>query len=159
MFQRIGVVRMRSTRRNEVRFLFILKSSMVREFAFFIALSCAGLLAEEVAAPMVVSPEEAAGQVGKTLTVKGKVDGQKSSKVGNTYLNFGGKFPNHVFSCLFRAKNFTDPIPTYEGKVIEVTGMVTLYEGKPQIELTSLSAIRVIEEVVPADAPPGQPTP
>jgi len=150
---------MRSTRRNEVKFLFILKSSMVRAFAFFIALSCAGLLAEELVAPMVVSPEEASGQVGKTVTVKGKVDGQKSSKAGNTYLNFGGKFPNHVFSCLLRAKNFTDPIPMFEGKVIEVTGMVTLYEGKPQIELTSLSAIRVIEEVAPADVPPGQPTP
>jgi hypothetical protein len=147
---------MRSTRRNEVKFLFILKSSMVRAFTFFIALSCAGLLAEEVVAPMVVSPEEAPGQVGKTVTVKGKVDGQKSSKAGNTYLNFGGKFPNHVFSCLLRAKNFTDPIPMFEGKVVEVTGMVTLYEGKPQIELTSLSAIRVIEEVVPAGAPPGQ---
>ena len=150
---------MRSTRRNEVKFLFILKSSMVRAFAFFIALSCAGLLAEELVAPMVVSLEEASGQVGKTVTVKGKVDGQKSSKAGNTYLNFGGKFPNHVFSCLLRAKNFTDPIPMFEGKVVEVTGIVTLYEGKPQIELTSLSAIRVIEEVVPADAPPGQPNP
>ena len=150
---------MRSTRRNEVKFLFILKSSMVRAFAFFIALSCVGLLAEELVAPMVVSPGEASGQVGKTVTVKGKVDGQKSSKAGNTYLNFGGQFPNQVFSCLLRAKNFTDPIPMFEGKVVEVTGMVTLYEGKPQIELTSLSAIRVIEEVVPADAPPGQPTP
>ena len=150
---------MRSTLRNEVKSLFILKSSMVRAFAFFIALSCAGLLAEEVVAPVIVPPEEAAGQVGKNVTVKGKVDGQKSSKAGNTYLNFGGKFPNHVFSCLLRAKNFTDPIPMFEGKVVEVTGMVTLYEGKPQIELTSLSAIRVIEEVVPADAPPGQSTP
>ena len=150
---------MRSTLRNEVKSLFILKSSMVRAFAFFISLSCAGLLAEEVVAPVVVSPEEVSGQVGKTVTVKGKVDGQKSSKAGNTYLNFGGKFPNHVFSCLLRAKNFTDPIPVYEGKIIEVTGTVSLYEGKPQIELTSLSGIRVIEEVVPAEAPPGQPTP
>jgi len=146
-------------RRNGVKSLFILRGNMVRALAVFIALSCAGLLAEEVVAPMVVPPEEAAGQVGKTVTVKGKVDGQKSSKSGNTYLNFGGKFPNHVFSCLLRAKNFTDPIPTFEGKVVEVTGMVTLYEGKPQIELTSLSAIRVIEEVAPADVPPGQPTP
>ena len=132
---------------------------MIRAFAIFIALRCASLMAEEVVAPVVVPPEEAAGQVGKTVTVKGKVDGQKSSKAGNTYLNFGGKFPNHVFSCLLRARNFTDPIPAYEGKVVEVTGMVTMYEGKPQIELTSLSGIRVIEEVVPADAPPGQPTP
>ena len=116
-------------------------------------------MAEEAVAPVVVPPEEAAGYVGKTVTVKGKVDGQKSSKVGNTYLNFGGKFPNHVFSCLLRARNFTDPIPAYEGKVVEVTGMVTLYEGKPQIELTSLSGIRVVEDVVPVEAPPSQPAP
>ena len=132
---------------------------MVRAFAIFIALSCASLMAEEVFAPVVVPPEEAAGQVGKTVTVKGKVDGQKSSKAGNTYLNFGGKFPNHVFSCLLRAKNFTNPIPEYAGKVVEVTGKVTLYEDKPQIELTSLSEIRVVEEVVPAEAPPSQPAP
>jgi DNA/RNA endonuclease YhcR with UshA esterase domain len=142
-----------------VKSLFILRGNMVRALAVFIALSCAGLLAEEVVAPMVVPPEEAAGQVGKTVTVKGKVDGQKSSKSGNTYLNFGGKFPNHVFSCLLRAKNFTDPIPTFEGKLVEVTGTVTMYEGKPQIELTSLSGIRVVEEVVPAEAPPSQPAP
>ena len=150
---------MRSTRRNEVKSLFSSRGNMVRTFAIFIALSCAGVLAEEVVAPVVVPPEEAAGQVGKTVTVKGKVDGQKSSKAGNTYLNFGGKFPNHVFSCLLRAKNFTDPVPTYEGKVIEVTGMVTMYEGKPQIELTSLNGIRVLEEVVPVEAPPSQPAP
>jgi len=132
---------------------------MVRALAVFIALSCAGLLAEEVVAPVVVPAEEAAGHVGKTVTVKGKVDGQKSSKSGNTYLNFGGKFPNHVFSCVLRAKNFTDPIPTFEGKLVEVTGTVAMYEGKPQIELTSLSGIRVVEEVVPAEAPPSQPAP
>jgi hypothetical protein len=51
---------MRSTRRNEVKFLFILKSSMVRAFAFFIALSSVGLLAEEVVAPVIVPPEEVA---------------------------------------------------------------------------------------------------
>jgi len=132
---------------------------MFRAFAIFTVLSCAGLLAEEVVAPVVVPPEDAAGQVGKTVIVKGKVDGQKSSKSGNTYLNFGGKFPNHVFSCLLRAKNFTDPIPTFEGKVVEVTGTVTMYEGKPQIEVTSLNQIRVVDEVAPAEAPPSQPTP
>ncbi len=145
--------------RSGVKSPFISKASMVRAFTLFVVLGCAGLLAEEVVAPVVVTPEEAAGQVGKTATVKGKVDGQKSSKVGNTYLNFGGKFPNHVFSCLLRAKNFTDPIPAYEGKVVEVTGKVTMYEGKPQIELTALSQIRVLEESAPPETPPGQPAP
>jgi len=30
--------------------------------------------------------------------------------------------------------------------VVEVTGTVTLYEEKPQIELTALSQIRVVEQ-------------
>lgn len=53
---------------------------MVRAFAIFIALSCAGLLAEEVVAPVVVPPEEAAGQVGKTVTVKGKWMGKSPAR-------------------------------------------------------------------------------
>jgi len=119
---------------------------MIRFLCFSLFLPLATLVAEEVAAPVVVSPSEAAAQVGKMVTVKGKVEGQKTSKTGNTYLNFGGHFPNHTFSCLLRSKNFTEAIPTYEGQEIEVTGTVTLYEEKPQIELTALSQIRVVEQ-------------
>lgn len=103
-------------------------------------------MAEEVAPPVVIAPSEAAAHVGKMVTVKGKVEGQKTSKSGNTYLNFGGRFPNHTFSCLLRSKNFSEAIPPYEGQEVEVTGTVTLYEEKPQIELTATSQIRVLEK-------------
>lgn len=51
---------MRSTRRNEVKSLFSSRGNMVRAFAIFIAFSCAGLLTEEVVAPVIVPPEEVA---------------------------------------------------------------------------------------------------
>jgi exonuclease VII large subunit len=96
--------------------------------------------------PVVVSPSEVAAQVGKLVTVRGRVDGQKTSKSGHTYLNFGGRYPNHVFSCFFNVKSFSEPIPMFEGKEVEVTGTVTMYQDKPQIEVSSLSQIRVLEE-------------
>ena len=119
---------------------------MIRLLCFSLFLPWATLMAEEVAPPVVIAPSEAGAHVGKMVTVKGKVEGQKTSKSGNTYLNFGGRFPNHTFSCLLRSKNFPEAIPPYEGQEVEVTGMVSLYEEKPQIELTATSQIRVVEQ-------------
>ena len=119
---------------------------MIRLLVLFIGLACAGLLAEEAVAPIPVSPSEVAAQVGKVVTVRGRVEGQKTSKSGHTYLNFGGRYPNHVFSCYLSAKNFLEPIPSFEGKEVEVTGTVTMYQDKPQIEVSTLSQIRVLEE-------------
>jgi len=146
-------------RHSGVKSPFTFKGSMVRALAVCLAVSCAGLLAEEGGSPIAVSPSEVGAQVGKVVTVRGRVDEQKTSKSGHTYLNFGGRYPNHGFSCFLSAKNFTDPIPAYVGKMVEVTGTVTQYDGKPQIELTSLSEIRVVEESAPDEAPKGQATP
>ena len=128
------------------KYRFILKGRMIRLLVLFIGLGCAGLLAEEAVAPIIVTPSEVAAQVGKVVTVRGKVEGQKTSKSGHTYLNFGGRYPNHVFSCYLSAKNFLEPIPSFEGKEVEVTGLVTMYQDKPQIDVSALSQIRVLEE-------------
>ena len=99
--------------------------------------------AEEAAVLPVVTPQEAAAQEGKQVTVKGVVDGQKTSAKGITYLNFGGRFPNHVFSCVLRSKDFPDGVPPYEGKEIEVTGLIKIYEGKPSMDIKSPSQIHL----------------
>lgn len=142
-------------RRKGERSQFILRSNLIRLLAGMLWLS-GGVWAEEVAGPVVINPVEAGGQVGKEVTVRGKVEGQKVSKGGHTYLNFGGRFPNHVFSCFLSGKNFPEPIPSFEGKEVEVTGLVGLYEGKAQMEITGLSQIRVVEEVGKAEAAPSQ---
>ena len=130
---------------------------MIRLLFACLALGSTGLVAEEVKPATVISAAEAAQQVGQEVTVKGRVEGQRTSKSGHTYINFGGKFPNHVFSCFLRAKNFSEPVPSFAGKEIEVTGVITMHESKPQMEINSLSQIRVLEES-PTETPTPKPS-
>lgn len=110
------------------------------------------VVAEEPPSVPTVTPAEAAAQEGKEVKVKGRVEGQKTSAKGVTYLNFGGKYPNHVFSCVLRAKDFPSGPPMLEGKEVEVTGVIKMYEGKPSMDISSSDQIHVIEE--PAAAAP-----
>ena len=115
------------------------------------------VLAEEPAIVPSVTPAEAAAQQGKEVKVKGRVEGQKTSAKGVTYLNFGGKYPNHVFSCVLRAKDFPSGPPALEGKEVEVTGVIKMFEGKPSMDISSLEQIRVIEEAA-TPAPESMPS-
>lgn len=110
------------------------------------------VVAEEPPIVPTVTPAEAAAQEGKEVKVKGRVEGQKTSAKGVTYLNFGAKYPNHVFSCVLRAKDFPSGPPMLEGKEVEVTGVIKMYEGKPSMDISSSDQIHVIEE--PAAAAP-----
>ena len=38
---------------------------------------------------------------------------------------------------------------TQEGKEVEVTGVIKMYEGKPSMDISSLEQIHVIEEAAP----------
>jgi hypothetical protein len=66
-----------------------------------------------------------------------------------TYINFGGKYPNHTFSVIVFPKDLEnfDYIPSeyLKGKNICVTGLATEYHGKPQIVATHESQITVTE--------------
>jgi len=118
-----------------------MKNILSPVLAFFLVLT--HVYGEEVAVLPVVTPQEAAAQEGKQVKVKGVVDGQKTSAKGITYLNFGGRFPNHVFSCVLRSKDFPEGVPSYEGKEVEVTGLIKMYEGKPSMEIKSMDQIHV----------------
>lgn len=111
------------------------------------------LLAEEVAEIPVVTPEEAAQHEGKVVTVKGKVDGQRTASSGTTFLNFGGRHPNQIFSCRAFADKFPEGVPACEGKMVEVTGKIKMHEGKPSIDLQGPDKIKVLEEEPTAEVP------
>ena len=105
--------------------------------------------AEESPIVTTETTAEAATKEGIEVKVKGRVEGQKTSAKGVTYLNFGAKYPNHVFSCVLRAKDFPSAPPSFEGKEVEVTGVIKMYEGKPSMDISSLEQIHVIEEAAP----------
>lgn len=54
-----------------------------------------------------------------------------------TYLNFGGKYPNHKFTVVIFAKDLVNfpfsPVEKYKNQNVCVEGMAAEYKGKPQI--------------------------
>ena len=82
---------------------------------------------------------EAAKHIGETATVTDKVDGVDQSRKGNIFINMGGKYPNQAFTAFIPAKSASQfsNSQDYQGKTISVSGKITLYEGKPEIVVTS----------------------
>src|SRR6266567_4448734 len=87
----------------------------------------------------VYNAAEAAKHVGENATVSDRVDGVHQSGKGNIFLNMGGKYPNQVFTAFIPAKaagQFSD-YQKYDGQTVAVSGKITLYQGKPEIVVTS----------------------
>jgi hypothetical protein len=111
----------------------------------FLALFVCTLIASAIAQapPVTCTAAEAAKHVGEIATVTDKVDGVHQSGRGNIFLNLGGKNPNQIVTAFIPAANagdFSNP-QQYEGKTVAVSGKITLYHGKPQIQVTNVSQI------------------
>jgi DNA/RNA endonuclease YhcR with UshA esterase domain len=93
--------------------------------------------------PPSYTAADAAKHVGETATVTDRVDGVHQSGKGNIFLNMGGKYPNQTFTAFVpssSAAQFSNP-QQYEGRTVAVSGKITLYHGKPEIIVTSISQI------------------
>ena len=94
--------------------------------------------------PVVVSDTQAAQFIGQNVTVEGVVTAVSTSRKGNTFINFGGVYPNQAFTGWIPAGTALatdDSIPTLQGKKIKITGRIELYRGKPEIRVLSKSQI------------------
>lgn len=87
-----------------------------------------------------IAPADAKAHVGEAVTVKGTVEEVKVSAKA-IFLDFGGKYPNQVFSVVAFNMDWTDALKAYQGKPIAVKGTVVLYKGKPEIGLHGLDQI------------------
>ncbi len=94
--------------------------------------------------PPVVTPEEAAKHVGELVIVKGTITQIAVSVKLTTHIDFGARYPNQVFTAtIYRAKQPLFPrVRDYEGKPVQVQGVVRLYKGRPDIILTEPSQFR-----------------
>jgi len=100
----------------------------------------------------VIKDSEAIQYVGKSVEVRGFVVSVTTSPLGTTLINFGRDYPNQTFAGFIAAgsKIATDQrIATLQGKTIGITGTIELYQGKPEIEVTSIAQIKG------ADSQPG----
>ncbi len=85
-----------------------------------------------------ISAYDAAYYIGDVMNVYGKVYGAWYSwQTDEYYLYFGAPYPYHDFSVIVpgqRARQFNrHPEIFFEGRYIWVTGLISLYEGKPEM--------------------------
>jgi DNA/RNA endonuclease YhcR with UshA esterase domain len=119
----------------------------MRESLFLIALSLfvSGSAINSRAQDLqVIKDSEAAQYVGKNVEVRGLVVAVYTSKKGNTFLNFGAKYPNQTFTGYIPAGSELAGdrwTATLQGKVIGITGKIELYKEKPEIRVMSKDQI------------------
>ena len=101
-----------------------------------------------VESPPVITPDEAAKHVGKVVIVRGEISQIVLSVNLTTHINFGGLYPNHVFTAtIFKAKQpLFEGVKELEGKVVQVRGVVHLYRGKPEIVLEEPTQLRLADQ-------------
>ena len=94
-----------------------------------------------------IKAEDAKNHVTQTDTVTGKIE-QVKTTASTIYLNIGGKYPDNPFSAIIFIKNrdlFPD-VNTYEGKNVEVIGIIQLYKDKPEIILNDPKQLIVVSQ-------------
>ena len=96
----------------------------------------------------VIKDSEAVQYVGKNVEVRGLVVSVTISRLGTAFINFGREYPGQIFAGFIAAgsKMTTDlRIDTLQGKIIGITGIIELYQGKPEIEVTSTDQIKGLD--------------
>jgi DNA/RNA endonuclease YhcR with UshA esterase domain len=121
-----------------------MQGTSYRTCVLLIALSLTVLgLGAFAQATSTYTASEAAKHIGETATVTGKVEGVHKSGKDNIFLNMGGKYPNQMFTAYIpsaHAAQFPNA-QEYEGRMVEVSGKIALYHGKPEIVVTSPAQI------------------
>ena len=96
---------------------------------------------------LTIGAEQAAAHMGKQVTVTGVV-AQVSFRPSLVFLNMDKPFPNSPFTAIVRNKNTNefDNLSALKGKSVAVKGKVIDYNGKPEIELTGKSQLKMLGE-------------
>lgn len=110
--------------------------------------SAKGSDAAGAAFPILAATETEAlkAKEGQKVVVFGETARSGRSKSGTHFVNFKeAEFYLIAFKTDLAAFGPTgEPAVAYDGKRLAVTGVVTLYQGKPQIKLTSPDQVRVL---------------
>ena len=118
-------------------------SDMRRFFAILGLLTL--LIATHAGELPVINDSEAVGYVGKNVEVRGLVASVTTSPLGTAFINFGRDYPNQTFAGFIAAGSgiaADQRIAILQGKIIGITGTIELYQGKPEIEVTSMVQIK-----------------
>jgi DNA/RNA endonuclease YhcR with UshA esterase domain len=92
------------------------------------------------------TPAEAKEQVGKSITVAGRVV-QVVALEKVAYLNLGKPHPDTPFTAVVFAASFAQfgTLTELEGKIIEVSGKVIVFKERAEIVVNSANQVKVVE--------------
>ena len=93
----------------------------------------------------MIHDSEAIQYVGKNVEVRGFVVSVTTSPFGTAFISFGREYPNQTFAGFIEAgsKVTADQrLDTLQGKVVGITGTIELYQGKPEIKVSSTDQIK-----------------
>jgi exonuclease VII large subunit len=114
----------------------------VRIFATALLMSTLAMPALAGAVPAA----EAASHVGQSVTVEGTVSEVHTARSGKaTFIDIGGSYPNEAFTAVIfeRSMSSVGDVSGLAGKTVDVTGTIQVYEGRPEIVVSSRDQIRV----------------
>ena len=118
----------------------------MRLFFPFLYLLC--LIATHADELPIIKDSEAVHYVGKNVEVRGLVVSVTTSPLGTAFINFGREYPNQTFAGFIAAdsKMADDQrVAALQGKIIGITGKIELYEGKPEIKVTSADQFKDLD--------------
>jgi DNA/RNA endonuclease YhcR with UshA esterase domain len=113
-----------------------------RIFVVALAFTATSALAQQV---QVIAPNQAAANVGRRVTVEGAVSAVHHSASGKvTFIDIGGRYPDSAFTAVIFADDDAKfpNVDALEGKTIDVTGTVKLYQGRPEIVLNDAAQVK-----------------
>ena len=102
--------------------------------------------AEPLQQPTIrISYTEAPEHVGEYACVAGRVNYVYTSKKGNIFINFCPDYKTCPFGiAIFSSDAYKFPNPNqYEGKTVEITGLIRSYQGRPEIVLNEPGQIKI----------------
>lgn len=102
---------------------------------------------EELSLPasQCINFKESGNYVGEYKCVTGRVDNVYTSAKGNTFLNFCPDYKTCPFSSvIFSSDSYKFPSPKqYQGKIVEISGLIKTYQGRAEIILNDPNQIKV----------------
>ncbi|MCX6766888.1 MAG: hypothetical protein NT170_03895 [Candidatus Moranbacteria bacterium] len=93
-----------------------------------------------------ISFKDAGDYIGDNKCVEGKVDNVFTSGKGNTFLNFCPDYSSCSFSIpiFYSNKDKFSDLKNYEGKNIQITGLIENYQGRAEIIPNNQSQIKIV---------------
>jgi len=114
----------------------------MRALVFALGLALAAASAH---AGTIIGVADAPKHVGETVTVEGTVSAvHTESRSGVTFIDMGGRYPDQAFTGVILkddASKFQN-VESLTGKVVDITGQVHAYKGRPETILNDPAQIK-----------------